>query len=489
MSIAKPPPVFARDDAWDALARFVGDRRPGTRVALVYGRRRQGKTVLLEALSEATGGLYWQARQQSATQNLASLSEALTAFVAQRIGGVAPIRLVSWDEALAALTSLGQPAEPVTVCIDEVGYLLDAVPGFASMLQAALSPLGSARQAGGTRLVLCGSAFGPMRRLVAADAPLRGRVDAEILVRPFDHRTAADFWGLRANPDAAFRLHALIGGTPAYREFTGEDAPLDGDIDRWATDHLLRQTSPLFREGRTVIAEDTELVDQALHWSVLGAIADGCHRRTEITAALGRPPTSLQHVLGTLIDAGWVEVEEDPLRTRRRRYVLAEPMIRTHRLVIEPNEARLVARGDRRVVWEDALPRVRAEIYGPHLEYLARTWVAAWASEATFDAAISLVGPSTISGRQGKAQLDVVGLEPATRGGTRVAVVGEVKAETAPIGVSELERLDAVIESSFPDEPRRLLVGRAGFTGELSRVARRRGDVVLVDLHRLFSGD
>jgi hypothetical protein len=487
--ISKPDAVYDRDVEWAALSRFVSDPRPGTRLAIVYGRRRQGKTMLLEALRDATGGFYWQARQQSSTQNLVSLSQALTAFAGP---GATPVRLLDWEEAVTALANLGASRpSPLPVLVDEVGYLIDAVPGLASIVQAALTPLGAARRAGGARLVLCGSSFGQMRRLVAADAPLRGRIDVELVVRPFDHRAAAQFWGLDANPDAAFRLHALVGGTPAYLEFAGE-GPGDGDIDRWAARHLLEQSSPLYREGRVVVAEDPALVDQALHWAVLGAIADGAVRRGELAAALGRAPTSLHHVLSTLVSAGWVVDEPDPLRAKRTRFVLDEPMVRTYRLVVEPNESRLALRRDAAAaVWEDLRPVVHSRIYGPHLERLARVWAGGFAAEATLDARLSQVGP-TMVGAGGRAlQLDLVGMETTTRGKRRVAVVGEVKAEAVPIGPAELARLDAAVETvgAASATVKRLLVSRGGFTAELRRVARRRGDVELVDLHRLYHGD
>jgi uncharacterized protein len=82
-------------------------------------------------------------------------------------------------------------------------------------------------------------------------------------------------------------------------------------------------------------------------------------------------------------------------------------------------------------------------------------------------------------------------METTTRGKRRVAVVGEVKAEAVPIGPAELARLDAAVETvgAASATVKRLLVSRGGFTAELRRVARRRGDVELVDLHRLYHGD
>lgn len=489
MSIRKPDALHGREFEWRELSRFAASDAPGTRLGVVYGRRRQGKTMLLQALADATGGFYWQARQQSAQQNLASLSAALSAFGPAAV----PVRLGSWEEAVAALCGLElQSGGRVPVLVDEFGYLLGAVPGLASMLQAALSPLGRARRRGAARLVVCGSAFGQMRMLLDADSPLRGRADLELVVRPFDYRDAAGFWGLGANPDAAFRLHALVGGTPAYRDYAAGDLPADGDIDAWAVRHLLNPASPLFREGRIVVAEDPALSDQALYWGVLGAVADGLARRGDITSALGRPATSLGHALATLVDAGWIEAQVDPLRAKRTTFRLAEPIVRCHRLVIEPNEARLSLRRAGASAWEDAATLVASRIYGPHLEDLACSWVRAWAASATLGGEPARVGPSEVMIGRRRHQVDLVATETTSRGGCRILAVGEVKSEVEPVGPATLSTLDSVADHLGPpgSEPvRRLLFGRGGFTAPLRRLARRRPDVELVDLHRLYRGE
>jgi hypothetical protein len=66
-----------------------------------------------------------------------------------------------------------------------------------------------------------------------------------------------------------------------------------------------------------------------------------------------------------------------------------------------------------------------------------------------------------------------------------------VKATQVPVGGDELDRLDRIVDAlgGKASAARRLLVARAGFTAGLRRAAARRGDVVLVDLPRLYHGD
>lgn len=110
----------------------------------------------------------------------------------------------------------------------------------------------------GTPLILCGSAFGEMRKLIDGNAPLRGRAILELVLQPFDFRTAAEFWGLGANQQVAFAHNASVGGTPAYRTLADHDAPTDGDLDGWVIRRLLEPSSRLFRDGRIVVAEDQQ---------------------------------------------------------------------------------------------------------------------------------------------------------------------------------------------------------------------------------------
>jgi uncharacterized protein len=57
--IEKPDRVFARDFEWRHLARFAGRAGERPQLGVISGRRRQGKTFLVEALAHETGG-FWR---------------------------------------------------------------------------------------------------------------------------------------------------------------------------------------------------------------------------------------------------------------------------------------------------------------------------------------------------------------------------------------------------------------------------------------------
>ncbi len=479
--IDKPSGLFARTREWDALSRFV-KQMPGAepRLGLMYGRRRQGKSLLAMQLCQAVGGFYWCALETESDVNLVSLGQAWSAHTKQP----GAIRFADWNEACKALLASAASGYGPVVVIDEAQYVIAKEPVLPSYLQQLLGPAGIGAASGGTRLLLCGSAFGDMRKLLDGKAPLRGRAVLDLVVQPFDYRTAAAFWGLAGNPRVAFGLHALVGGTPAYLQLADGDTPgVDGDLDAWVVRRMLNPASSLHRDGRIAVAEDAQLGDRQLFWGLMSAVADGARRWSDLQETLGVPRGSLQHALATAVDTTWLIRVDDPFRQNRAVYELAEPMVRFHRLVIERHQIRLQTRPAREV-WVDVRPDVAARINAPHLELLAREWLIAYASRETVGGIVNEAGPTEIAG---VGQIDLAAVESTAVGGRRPLLIGEVKATADRVGRKVLERLDNA--AAGLGDVRRVLVSLSGFTTDLERVAARRSDVELVDIHRLYHGE
>ncbi|MFB9238571.1 ATP-binding protein, partial [Plantactinospora siamensis] len=166
----KPVEMFDRDHEWSALSRFITDEQPGATLGVVSGRRRQGKTFLLDAACRAAGGFYFGATEATDAESLRRLGAALTAHRRPP----SPYHFADWAEAVDALLALGAD-RPTPVVIDEFPYLAKANPELPSIIQEALRTLRGERTGSRTRLLLCGSAMSFMGRILAGNAPLRGR--------------------------------------------------------------------------------------------------------------------------------------------------------------------------------------------------------------------------------------------------------------------------------------------------------------------------
>ncbi|MFC1420024.1 AAA family ATPase [Streptacidiphilus cavernicola] len=485
----KPKRLFGRSTEWDELQTFIASGQPGATMGLVYGRRRQGKTLMLELLARETGGFLFAATQQTEAQNLTDLGAAYAAFQGLR----RPIPFRDWQDALDEILRIGEERE-VPLVIDEFPYLVATTPSLPSYLQKALSPLSHAKESTRTRLILCGSALTTMSQLLSGSAPLRGRASMELVVRPFRYREAAAFWGLQDDPELAFRLNALVGGTPAYKEMCGGAPPADlGEFDEWVERRLLNPASAMFREGWLLLREEPSISDPTSYAATLTAVSAGNHRRSEIASALGRPSSALAHLLSGLQDIGLLEQVDDALRDKRSVFRISEPTVRLHQLLIQRHEPELVI-GRAHQVWADNADTVSAKIYGPHFEDLARQWCLQHADTDTLGGHAGSVLPSEIACREHKRghELDLVVTESNAFGANRVTAVGEAKATGTRMDLHHLERLEHLrnlLPAARVTSPLKLLLfSRAGFAPALQTASDTRPDVELIDLNRLYNG-
>lgn len=479
--IDKPTSIFGRDREWADLVRFA--QSPTARLGVVYGRRRLGKTHLVERLALATGGLYFCAAQQSATLNLADLGHAVGRLLHTEV----PVRYTSWDEALTHLLHLAPQDTPSVIVFDEVGYLVEQLPSFPSLLQRALDQ----HPRPSRPLLLSGSTLGVMKSLTASGKPLRGRANLELVVHPFDFRGMAGFWQVQ-DAKAAIALWSVVGGTPGYRELCDNVAPSsESNFVAWLTRHVLSPSSALHREGRVVVLEDAQLAEPASHWAVLAAISGGARTRTAIADATGRPSGALGNSLTVLVNSGLVARDEDPLHGRRSSYRIAEPMVTTWKEIVEPIERRAVS-GDLSRLFNDIEAPLHARVIGPAFEQLARDWAMNVARPESVGGRPTMVN-SVVLGRAAQgphaAQIDIVAVERQPSGRLRVLAIGEAKHRNRPMEIGQVRRLEDLRRRLDAAQAKLLLACDAGFDRETQRLARTRDDIELIDPERLLHGD
>lgn len=486
--LIKPPEVFDRDFEWSALSRFITDDQDGATLGVVTGRRRQGKTFLLEAACEAAGGFYFGATEAADAEALRAMGAALTA----RLSPPSPFHFANWAEAVNVLLTLGA-SQPVPVVIDEFPYLTKGNPELPSIIQQALRPLGEARTASRTRLLLCGSALTFMGKLLSGNAPLRGRAGLELLVRPLDYQTAAVFWGI-ADPALAIRVHAIVGGTPAYRrEFARNDTPeSSGDFDSWVVRTVLNPETPLFREGRYLLAEEPDLRDGALYHSVLAAVADGNATRGGIASYLGRKATDIAHPITVLEDARLLIREPDAFRDNKSVYRIAEPLVTFYHAIMRPAWDQLERPGSAARVWQATQHRFGSRVLGPHFEQICREWTLNHAGSDLIGGLAAKVANGTVHdpANQTTHEVDVAVLGVAD-GKTPLLAIGEAKWNVV-MGKRHIDRLLAIRDlirgtGRYDASATRLLCfSGTGFTGELRAIAARAPDISLIDAGTLY---
>jgi AAA+ ATPase superfamily predicted ATPase len=322
-------PFLDRADEIARLTSFLG--RAGGGLAVLYGRRRCGKSRLLTEALRGRPSVYYVGDDRESSLQRASLA----AEVARLVPGFGDVSYPEW-EALLARFWRDAPRGSV-LALDEFPSLVTSDGAVPSVLQKLLDAAGGS----GPRLVLAGSSQRLMQGLVLdRTAPLFGRALEILKISPLRAGWIKPALGERDDVRAV-EAFAAWGGVPRYWELAAEHRTLPVALESL----VLSPLGVLHDEPRRLLRDDVRDVAQPL--SVLALIGAGCHRLSEIAGRLGKPATSLARPLATLVELGLVRRDlpfgASLQDTKRTAYRLTDPFLGLWFRFVEPNRSRLEA--------------------------------------------------------------------------------------------------------------------------------------------------
>lgn len=496
-ALTRPSGLFNRVAEWNDLAAFTAPGGPDSlRLGVVYGRRRQGKSEILQHTCDATSGLYTLALEQhSKPLALQRFADALAEWA-----GLPPgIRLPSWENALeTAVKIAGERAiarnQPQLIVLDEMPFLTDHSPELPGVLQWLYDTYGPTRGGGHppVRLIVCGSALSVMSDLLTETKALYGRAMLNICLGAFDHIDAAEFWGIE-DPETALRLHSIVGGVPGYKELTaGTPIPQSpDDLETWLTGTIFNPSHALFDEVDLLFSQEPGIKDRTLYYGILAAVASGECTPVKIAAKLQRDARTMTYPLGVLRRAGFIAYDEDMLLKRKPIVSIADPVIRFHHTITLPRLQIFQRRGRAAQGWAQAEPTYLATILGPHFESIARDWTI-MSLTAHAGLPVGWTGTTTVACREHRKthQVDVISLRPGDMPRTdtaQVTVIGEAKSTNQRRTLADLKLLAHVRDLLGPraEAADLVLFSRTGFDQNV-REAHERNEVTLVSLDDMY---
>lgn len=399
----------------------------GDPLALVWGRRRVGKTWLIERFASGKRSLIHTGGDRDPLGDLTLLSvEVMQAG----LGGVRNLEkrpFVSWDEALDHLA--GQAVDnPLLVVLDEFPEIVRNEPGVESILRAFAERRGSGSR---LRFVLAGSAVRTMERLAEASAPLYGRFGLRLQVHPFEPHEAA-----RMLPDLTPGMRALVwglvGGIPLYLSWWDQRRSLEHNI----AELVCSPSGRLLSEGQLVLA--TEGDELRLAGPVLSAVASGRTRFSEIKDAIRTDPSRpLERLAQLRLLERMVPVTEDPSRTRRAHYRLVDNFLAFWFTVIDRHRASI-----ERGLGPTVLPVIMESLddfMGPRWEEAFRSHVRRLAVDGKLGGSVVAVGRWW----NGRSEIDAVVLAGRSREATWLGEAKWARSAMAPPIEAALHRAGA----------------------------------------------
>lgn len=346
---------------------FLSQARSGpAQILLLSGRRRLGKTALLQHWARYSGFnyTYWLADQGPSALQRRSLYAAVSGVDSAE----APF-METWSQFWNWLADyLDKEYGGRILILDE---LPDAASADAEMLSSLLEVWNQQMQYGRTVLVLSGSNVQAMAAIAGMDSPLYGRIAGEWQLQPLSFDTLRHFfpgWDI----EERITLYSVMGGTPAYLSWLDPNRSLEENL----AEVVLAPGSMFLAEPHLLLYE--QLRELGSYLAVLRAIAGGRHTLSAISQASMISRTSLMFYLSRLQALGLVErqlpavlTDTQRRRSKRGRYFLRDPYFQFYFRFVDPHLQAQASVADTVGAIRKGLPDLAANGF----EALAREWI------------------------------------------------------------------------------------------------------------------
>lgn len=430
---------------------------------VIYGRRRIGKTSLINEFFKDKKAIYYVALEENAEDNLKRFSDAISIFKNTDQGGKE--KFANFEECFKEITRLAQKQRVILV-IDEFPYLAKAYPTISSMLQ---SYIDHEFKETNLFLILCGSSMSFMERQVLGyQSPLYGRRTLALKLEPFKLSEAHEMLPKLSKEDA-FIINTVCGGVPQYLSYMSDSMSVADNIKK----NFLSKSGRLFDEPNNLLQQ--ELRDPTNYNSIINAIASGASKHSKIAQSAHLQTGPLTTYLNNLIDLGIVEkklpvTEQKKSKSKNIVYRICDGMFRFWYTFVG-KQTDLIERGLTDLAWVK-VQKGLSDFMGPEFEKYSQDFM--WSQDMN-----EKIVPNpfihlgnwwgTDKRTHQQVELDIVGFSDDERDG----YFGECKWKNEPISRSVLEKLITNSEIFKYPIKHYYLFSKSGFTDSCQELAEK----------------
>ena len=278
-----------RDEEQKRLKRcFLSDENF---LAVIYGRRRCGKSTLLQRIAD-NKTIYYLADQSNVKLQLES-----TAYeISQRISGFASVKYPNWGSLITNFNN--RLNSKIHFIIDEFPYLVNESPELPSVIQKYLDSPGVKN----INFIICGSSQRMMHGIILdSKAPLYGRAREILKLNPLKPGWITD--ALKIDAKSAVEYYSVFGGIPRYWELASEYPTLEAAVKELVLD----RKGVFHDEPMRLLLDDMQSAVQP--YSILTLLGMGCRKVSEIAGRLENPVSSMSRPLSVLQELGYIQKE------------------------------------------------------------------------------------------------------------------------------------------------------------------------------------
>lgn len=437
--------------------------------AVIYGRRRVGKTALINEFIKDKEAIFFTGVETNATQNLENFSRSIMEHnTGMQIDSLFP----SFQKALEYVFELSK-SKRIVLVIDEYPYVARSSKSLASTLQLLID---KNKEKSKLFLILCGSSMSYMEdHVLAYKAPLYGRRTAQLKLEPFDFFEASLFFKNFSKEEKAI-AYGVIGGTPQYLTQINDTLSIEQNVK----DLYLNQTSSLFEETENLLKQ--EVREPAIYNAVITAIATGCSKLNEIANRISEDSSVCAIYIKNLISLGLVKKETPYGESSKRKtiYSIEDNMFRFWYRFI-PDNLSLLSRGASDLVYSRIAPEISTYM-GSVFEQICTQYL--WNLLLRGDSPINFPSLGRWWGTNPKTkkqeEIDIMGVDNDS------ALFAECKWTNEKVDSSVLETLLMRSEMFSYSKKHFFLFAKRGFTKGFFEQANKLGNVSLVQLEDMF---
>lgn len=442
---------------------------------VIYGRRRVGKTALINQFIRNKKAIYFMGVESNARQNLENLSRNILEYSAKGQEGSV---FLSFQTALEHVFQLAKE-ERLVLAIDEYPYLARSSRSLASTLQFLIDRY---KDESRLMLILCGSSMSYMEdHVLAYKAPLYGRRTAQMKIRPFDFADTCRYFENFSGEDKAL-IYGIVGGTPQYLLQMDDRLSVEDNIKNT----FLNPTSSLFEEPENLLKQ--EVREPALYNAIITAIATGASRMAEISTKVGENTSVCASYLKNLIALGLVR-RESPYgekASRKSIYSIDDNMFRFWYRFI-PEYSSVIARGAADMAYRRMEPHL-SDYMGNVFEEICKQYLWKLLLDGKSPVEFKELGRwwGTDPSAHSQAEIDIMGDQDKD-----TALFGECKWTNEKVDAGVLEKLAGRSKLFHYHKVYLYLFAKSGFTKGCIDKAKGLGNAMLVtysDIQELLSG-
>lgn len=443
-------------------------------MAVIYGRRRVGKSTLIKEFIKDKKYVFWSAIKTTGKRNL-------ELFAQEAIQTLAPeMQNFKAEHPEDLFQFLGKVCrnERIAIVIDEFPYWAEMDSGIISVMQNAID---HDWKNGKMFLILCGSSVSFMEKQVLSEkSPLYGRRTGQLKLEPFKYWDAAKFVPHYSYEEKAV-CYGVTGGVPYYLSLIDESRSLKENLFRL----FFTRSGYLYGEVNYLLEE--EFNDVANYSAVIDAIAHGSSKPSEIADKAHLEITAVSHKLSTLMETGIAERKSavtDESNKKKVMYVLKDGMFRFWYKFV-PNAIPLIELDRSRTYFDRMVVPKIPEYMGDIFEDMCQDYTLLQGAEGNLSCFVTKTGKwwGTDPRIRKTADIDVVGIDPIGN----QSVLGECKYKNELFGKAEYETLmnrTGLIDHKYPTV-QYLLFSKSGFSDWV--IENHTANVELIDIRKLYS--